>query len=371
MSETPRPGLYVHVPFCRTKCPYCDFYSVTSLELVHSWVGALEREARHYSQRFAAFDTLYLGGGTPSLLGQRELATVMETLGSHFTFADDTEFTLEVNPDDVTPSKLSHYRELGINRLSLGVQSFQEDEVRFLGRRHTGARAEQALDLIRSAGFENVGVDLIYAFQGQSEARWIENLERALRFQPEHLSCYQMTLAEGTPFGNLHAEGRLHSPGDETESRFFSLTSRYLRDRGYLHYEVSNFARTSRYLSRHNGKYWNHTPYLGLGPAAHSFQDGVRWWNVRSVAEYCHRLARGEMPVEEREALTPEQLGLETLFLGFRTGEGIDVDFFREMEGADAVLADLEKSNWVRMGDGRVRPTPEGLLVADRLPLLF
>ncbi|NLJ28808.1 MAG: radical SAM family heme chaperone HemW [Deltaproteobacteria bacterium] len=372
MNKSHRPGLYIHVPFCRTKCPYCDFYSVTSGEHhTGAWLKALEQEVQFYQNRFAAFDSIYIGGGTPSLLNREEISGLMDCLSGRFRFFSDTEVTLEANPDDITPEKLSLYRRIGINRISLGVQSFQENEVAFMQRRHTAKEAERALEFIRSAGFTNIGIDLIYGFEGQTESGWIQTLERALRFRPEHLSCYQMTIEEGTPFGKMKAEGKLRSLGEEEEGRFFSLTSSFLKERGYIHYEISNFARGPEYFSRHNQKYWNHTPYLGLGPAAHSFQNGVRWWNVRSLQAYCQMLARKKTPVENREVLTREQLRLEALYLGFRTEEGVDFDIVREFPGAEGVLAELEKSGLIVLKKGRVAPTQQGFLVADSLPILF
>ena len=202
---TTSPGLYVHIPFCKTKCPYCDFYSITDASLVLSYLVALDAEARLYRDRFPAFDSLFLGGGTPSLLDEAQLDALVASLRRHFTFAPDTEFTLEANPDDITADKLTLFRDLGINRLSLGVQSFDEAELRFLGRRHTARQTAAAIELIRAAGFTNLGLDLMYGLPGQSLDAWINTLETALSFNPEHLSCYQLTIeADGTPAYGRH-----------------------------------------------------------------------------------------------------------------------------------------------------------------------
>ncbi|MCX5889135.1 MAG: radical SAM family heme chaperone HemW [Deltaproteobacteria bacterium] len=372
------------MPFCQTKCPYCDFYSITSPELIPAYLEALEREAQLYKDTFHAFDSLYLGGGTPSLLNGPQLCALVESLRRPFDFAPDTEFTLEVNPDDVTPEKLRLWRDLGINRLSLGVQSFDEPELRFLKRRHTARQTIRALEQIRTAGFRNLGLDLMYGLPGQSLKRWTETMKTALSFAPEHLSCYQLTIAAGetpappsetpalpTPFARLAARGELTLPDDEAQRDFFLLTGQFLRDHGYVHYEVSNFAKGERYCCRHNLKYWSHTPYLGLGPAAHSSMAGRRWWNHCSLQSYTATLAKGELPVAGSETLTPEQLRLEALCLGFRTREGVALEIIRQFPGWEAVLSELQGSGLLQLTAGRVAATPEGLVVADRLPLLF
>jgi putative oxygen-independent coproporphyrinogen III oxidase len=378
------PGLYVHIPFCQTKCPYCDFYSITDDSLVSSYLSALDTEARLYRDQFPAFDSLFLGGGTPSLLDAAQLGALLASLRRHFVFAPDSEITLEANPDDLTADKLVLFRGLGINRLSLGVQSFDEGELRFLQRRHTAAQTEQALALIRGAGFTNLGLDLMYGLPGQTLDAWLKTLETALSFAPEHLSCYQLTIMAGetpalrTPLARWVARGEISLPDEETQREFFLLTANFLTARGYLHYEVANFARQGpqagslcHYCCRHNVKYWTRTPYLGLGPAAHSFNAGRRWWNFSSVGDYCASLNAGRPPVAETETLTPEETRLETLALGFRTREGVSLATIREHPGADAILAELTQAGLVRVERERVIATLDGLVVADRLPLGF
>ncbi|MHB9072678.1 MAG: radical SAM family heme chaperone HemW [Desulfobaccales bacterium] len=368
---TPSPGLYIHIPFCKTKCPYCDFYSIADTSLVASYLAALDAEARLYREKFPTFDTLFLGGGTPSWLDEAQLSDLFQTLRRHFAFAPDSEVTIEANPDDITAEKLRLFRDLGINRLSLGCQSFDEAELRFLGRRHTAGQTKAALDLIRAAGFLNIGLDLIYGLPGQTVAAWITTLETALRFNPEHLSCYQLTLAEDTPMGRSLAQGDLVPPDEETQREFFLLTDQFLTQRGYLHYEVANFARGKEFVCRHNYKYWTRARYLGLGPAAHSFDGNRRWWNLSSVEQYCASLSAGRTPVAGQEILTPEQIRLETLCLGFRTKDGVPLSTLREHPQGKATLAELVQSGLVQVDGGRVTATAEGLVVADSLPLRF
>jgi putative oxygen-independent coproporphyrinogen III oxidase len=384
MDHPTNSGLYIHLPFCKTKCPYCDFYSVTDATLIAAYLTALDAEARLYRNRFPAFDSLYLGGGTPSLLTSAQLAALINNLRRTFSFTPNTEITIEANPDDVTAAKLALWLDLGINRLSLGVQSFHEAELRFLGRRHKAKQTEAAIDLIRAAGFTNLGLDLIYGLPGQSLDTWLKTLETALGCAPEHLSCYQLTLAAGetpalrTPMAQRLARGEFALPDEETQRDFFLLTAGFLTARGYLHYEVANFAREGpqagslcHYVCRHNMKYWNRTPYLGLGPGAHSFLPERRWWNLSSVEHYGAALSAGDAPVAETESLSPEQIRLETLALGFRTCEGVSLATIRERPGGDAVVAALTQAGLVRVDHDRVIATSQGLVVADRLPLSF
>ena len=365
------PGLYIHVPFCLSKCPYCDFYSITSLSLISNWLEGVREELHIYKNHFSTFDTLYMGGGTPSLLNGKELSTLMDFLFRHFRFSPETEITIEANPDDITPAKLRCYRDIGINRISLGVQSFDDRALQYLNRRHTVRQTEKALEWIRAAGFTNLGMDLMYGFEGQTEAAWVRTMKQALDFRPEHLSCYQMTYSAGTPLGKMLTEGRIAQMGEEEERAFFLLTSRFLEEKGYIHYEISNFARDKKLVSLHNRKYWRHVPYLGIGPAAHSFLEGRRWWNVRSVEDYCRILSNGYPPVEESETLSKEQHRLEMLYLGFRSGDGVDLDLVRNRPRSEKILRKIQESGLVEVHGGRVIPTREGFIVADSLPLLF
>jgi putative oxygen-independent coproporphyrinogen III oxidase len=371
MSGTAPAGIYIHVPFCRGKCLYCDFASGTDLGSVPDFLAALDREMRQYLDFALRFDTIYLGGGTPSLLTAGELARLFESLQQHFVFSPDTEITLEANPDDLTPQVLKYYRELGINRLSLGVQSFNDRELAFLGRRHDALQALKAIKWAREAGFANLGVDLIYGLPGQTLDRWRRHLETTVGFWPEHLSCYQLTLEEETPLGRRRAKGEFQALPEEREREFFLVTASFLEDRGYLHYEISNFARGEANRSRHNGKYWNHTPYLGLGPAAHSYRGGRRWWNHRGLADYVRALSRGAAPVAGGETLTPEQWRLEALYLGMRTKDGVDLQLVQGDRPQEARLREIVGAGLAEVRENRLIPTRKGLAVADSLALGF
>ena len=267
MNDHCLPGLYIHVPFCGSKCPYCDFYSVTSPSQIPQWLEALDREAMHYKDRFSLFDSLYVGGGTPSLLDEKALTSLTQGLLRRFTFSSEAEWTIECNPDDIIPGKAALLRDLGFNRISLGVQSFDDRELRLLKRRHSAAQAVRAVDTFLGLGFKNVGIDLMYALPDQSESDWLATLNRALEFGPAHLSCYELTLAEGTPFAEMQESGQLKTPEPEMQRALFLITTETLGDHGYIHYEVSNFAKEEGWMCRHNRKYWNRVPYVGLGPS--------------------------------------------------------------------------------------------------------
>jgi len=371
LETAPVPGLYVHVPFCRSKCLYCDFYSVASSAAIPAWLNAVQREMLLYREKFHEFDSLYIGGGTPTLLDERQLATMMERLFRNFAFCPESEMTMEANPDGLSRQKFKTARELGVNRISLGVQSLDDGELKYLGRSHSSEQALKALEMLRSLGFANISVDLMYGFERQSLQGWKKTIDRVLEFRPEHLSCYQMTFEPDTPLGKMKAAGKVRPIGEKLETAFFIWTSRCLEKQGYHQYEISNFARGREFMCRHNRKYWGHIPYLGLGPSAHSFQAGSRWWNVKSVKRYCQLLEEGKAPVEASEVLSEEQLDLESLGLGLRTSDGVSLYASGGRLGSGHSLDEARKSGLVKVIDGRILPTRKGFLVADSLPVML
>lgn len=371
MNKEERPGLYIHFPFCRSKCLYCDFYSVASTAAIPAWLQAVQSEVLLYKERFHDFDSLYLGGGTPTILGERELAELLECIHKYFSFRPGSEMTIEANPDGLSKDKLKAIGDLGLNRISLGVQSLDDRDLKYLGRSHSSKQALIALDMIRSCGFADVSADLMYGLETQSLQGWRRTLDQILEFSPEHISCYQMTIEMGTPLWKMKAAGRVRSIGEKLESAFFIWTSRYLEKHDYQHYEISNFARGREFICRHNRKYWSHIPYLGLGPSAHSFLAGNRWWNVKSIKKYCRLLSEGKAPVEASEVLSKEQLDLETLDLGLRTSDGVDIHALGVDLRIDEALAMLQKSGLVEFANGRIQPTRKGFLVANSLPLML
>jgi putative oxygen-independent coproporphyrinogen III oxidase len=365
------PGLYVHVPFCRTKCPYCGFFSTTDLDGIPLWLEAVELEVRAQAELMSGFDTLYLGGGSPSSLPDSVLQRLLSMLRDTLVFADQVETTIEVNPGDLGTERAAWLRSLQINRVSLGVQSLFDDELSLLGRRHDARQARASIDDLRAAGFSNLGIDLIAGLPGQDWTRRLASVEQALELEPDHLSCYDLTIEPGTPLSLAVERGELTLPDDDILARGAQAVAELLGQRGYEHYEVSNYARSTALRSRHNQKYWRHLPYLGLGPAAHSFDGAQRWWNTASVTTYCERLGNQASPVEAREVLSDEQLRVERLGLGFRTLEGVALADLESAQDSAALLAQLAAEGLVTIEAERVKPTGRGLDVADGLARAF
>ena len=376
MNSEKVPGLYIHIPFCFSKCLYCDFYSSTSISALPDFLDALSKEMEMVRNRFNPFDSVYMGGGTPSLLSPQQLEIILTRVRENFNLLPKPEITIETNPADLNRSFLESMLENGINRINIGVQSFDEDVLGLLGRRHSVKQAISAVEASRNAGFQNVGLDLIYGVPGQDIESWLDTLKQALLFSPEHLSCYQLTLEAKTPLGIRHQAGEFLIPGEELQYEFFMKTSEFLEAAGYIHYEVSNFARGKEHTSRHNQKYWDHSPYLGLGPAAHSFQCNQRWWNPRSLDQYLASINAGNLPVEETETLTMEQLRLEVLYFGLRTKKGISLQDFKNQYHYDLftekkeILEKLEEEGFISIQNGTLYPTQTGLAVADSLSLI-
>jgi len=284
------------------------------------------------------FDTLYIGGGTPSVLGAAAIEHIIAAAFIHFDIRPEAEVTVEVNPATVSLEDFRRYHQSGVNRLNIGIQSFQEENLLFLGRIHSREEALSSIDWARQAGFDNIGLDLIYGLPEQDESCWLYDLDQAVQFNPEHLSCYILTRESGTPLDRELMAGRIRLPTDENLRKLFKTTVDHLTNHGYLHYEVSNFARQAEYdsepwVSRHNSKYWSHAPYIGLGPSAHSYPEPERHWNHHSIEKYLQDIRHGKLPIAEKEKLTREQIIMEAIYLGFRTTHGIDLaDFERRFE---------------------------------------
>jgi oxygen-independent coproporphyrinogen-3 oxidase len=329
-----------------------------------------------YGDQFQSFDTIYIGGGTPSLLTAKQLAEIFIAINKFYKIKPPTEITMEVNPGDVSLEYVRSLRSLGINRLNIGIQSFNDNVLKFLGRRHSAKDAIAAIDAARRAGFVNVGIDLIYGVYHQDIKLWKKTLQKVLTFAPEHISCYQLSLEDKTPLHKKYSVEGIKLPKEEQQAIFFLVTSEELEKAGYIHYEVSNFACNDNLKSRHNMKYWQHVPYLGLGPAAHSFLGNKRWWNKPSVNNYLKEIAQNKMPVENEENLSAEQLKLEALFLGLRTKAGIDLKLYKNRYDADllkdkkTIIESLIKNKFVEVKDEFLIPTRAGMAVADSLALI-
>lgn len=371
-------GIYIHIPFCVRKCPYCDFYSITDLSLKSRFVQALNREMEIVELDAFFFDTLYIGGGTPSVLNPDAIERIIKTVFLHFDFLPDAEVTIEVNPATVSFEQFRDYFKAGVNRLNIGVQSFQEGNLNFLGRIHSEVDAFLAYESARHAGFDNIGMDLIYGLPEQTKANWRFDLEHAVQMRPDHLSCYMLTCEPGTPLHQDLKGGRFQRLNEVNVRDLFDLTIDYLESHRYVHYEISNFARRTDTtlalpVSRHNMKYWSFIPYVGFGPSAHSFIEPQRYWNCSDVKKYIREIEAGRLPIEEKEVLSTEQLMMEAIYLGLRTINGIDlaefnqrfkVDFLRTF---DKTITDLEKSGLLKIAQDHCALTRKGLSLLDSI----
>ena len=372
MSE---PGLYVHIPFCSAICPYCDFAVVTdtTANRRERYTKSLLRELET-RQGPAVYDTLYFGGGTPSLLEPDGLGAIL----SAAQLTSGARVFLEANPEDVDDDAVAGWKELGVDTLALGIQSFQDKVLDLLGRRHSADASRRALEVAKAASFDTVSIDLIFGWPGQRLSDWQRELEDAVALEPDHVSCYQLTFHAKTMFGRRKREGRLVELDDTMQGELFRESHHVLGAAGYNGYEVSSFARGPEHRSRHNEKYWNHTPYLGVGPSAHAF-DGrrSRSWNVRSFFAWEKHLDRDESPVEGREVLGEEDLLLEVLMLRFRTREGVDFETLETRFGVDLLetnrelVSRLSDEGLVEIEGRRLSPTIDGLAVADSLASAF
>ena len=356
--------VYVHVPFCARRCSYCDFaIAVRRSVPVDEFVDALDREitARYPDGSDETVDTIYLGGGTPSKLGAEGLRRVLTLIRKRFSESGNAEVTIEANPEDVSPDAAESWREAGVTRVSLGVQSFNDDVLRWMHRTHDAQQAEIAASVLRNAGFGDWSLDLIFALPPEVERSWTDDLNRAIGLGPAHISCYGLTVEPHTPLLRWRERGQVHEADEERYESEFLETDARLTQAGFEHYEVSNYARPGR-RARHNSAYWQRVPYVGLGPSAHSFDGLERRWNAREYVEWRDRILSGQDPVVGSEALEPAEVAIEEAYLGLRTAGGIPI--------SDANASDFDRwrdRGWAVVVDGIGRLTPSGWLRLDSL----
>ena len=370
------PGLYLHIPFCKQACHYCNFHFSTSLKYKAELLEAIKKEIflqRDYLNG-EALQTIYLGGGTPSLLSADELNQLFEAIGQSHSITTDAEVTLEANPDDLSADYLKSLRSTPVNRLSIGIQSFFDEDLEFMNRAHQGGEARRCLEDALSAGFTNLTADLIYGTPGLSDERWHSNLDILLGYEVPHISSYCLTVEPNTALDYFVKKGKAPAVNEEQAARQFEILMQRMKAAGFIHYEISNFAREG-HLARHNSNYWQGESYLGLGPSAHSFNGQSRRWNVANNAQYLKVLSREETrDLFEEEKLTPAQVYNEYVMTGLRTIWGCDLGRIKEMDSS-FVKHFLEAAKpWLdseKMLDeeGRYVLTSAGRLLADRIAM--
>jgi len=387
-------GIYIHIPFCERKCTYCNFNTTDFFKpLSARYIDAVAREITFWGHHLAhpsgnrfPVDTIYIGGGTPSIVDAEQLALVIETCREAFDVAPDSEVTIEINPATLSREKADRWLSAGINRASVGVQSFIDDELVALSRTHTSDDARRTIDLLRETGFQNISLDLIAGLPGQDLASWEFNLGEALAINPEHLSLYMLDLKEGTQLYAQLKRGHRPQPDDDLAAEMYRLISGATQDAGYEHYEISNFARVdsrqsatgiSPFRSRHNSKYWTGAAYYGIGCGAHSYDLSARWVNVAKTETYIERIDAQGNAISERNELSEEDRAAEALFMGLRLSEGIDLTAFRSEYGVDVLaryggeLPRLADAGLIEIGGGRLVLTDAGRLLSNEVFVSF
>jgi oxygen-independent coproporphyrinogen-3 oxidase len=363
-------SLYIHIPFCKQKCLYCDFYSETHIEsCIPEFLNAISQEIQLHQatiQRdLGILDTIYFGGGTPTLLAPDQIGILLQYIQSHVSIHPDAEITIEANPGTVTLDALQQYRDMGINRISIGVQSFNNSELKWLGRIHTAEEAIRSIVMAKEIGFANIGMDLIFGLPGQKISDWKKTVQTAASQNPTHISTYALTWDADTPLRKAIQSGYIIPLDEDTVSDLYLWTSSYLTDNGFEHYEISNFALPG-HRCRHNEAYWIGKPYLGLGPSAHSYINHTRFWNHSDVFTYITVLSQNQLPIAERETLDHDQKALEFITLGLRRKEGIPLSYLQQHT---EWTSSLIRRGLVKINKHSLSLTHKGFLLADELAL--
>jgi oxygen-independent coproporphyrinogen III oxidase len=375
-------GIYIHIPFCRSRCSYCDFATgMYESAAAEQYVGALTEEISRWAEveHPERVDTVYFGGGTPSLLTPAQIGEILKAVHGRFDLRDDAEITLEINPGDggtsaaVRHQTLSGFRSLGINRASFGAQTFDDRELKQLGRTHDSNDIRTTFQRLRDAGFSNINFDLIAGLPGQKLSGWKRNLDEALKQGPEHLSLYLLDVHEGTPLADQIRRGMRPAPDDDLAAEMYAMMIEQVTAAGYQHYEISNFCLPGS-ESRHNTKYWTGAPYYGFGCSAHSYDGArLRWANERDAANYVQLIDKNESPIVERTDLDEDAARSETIFLGLRLMRGIDLQNYRARFGKDlraeynGELARLREAGLIEIDEGLLRLTTRGALLSNEV----
>jgi oxygen-independent coproporphyrinogen-3 oxidase len=368
-----RIGLYVHIPFCIQKCSYCDFVSISNQSCIPDYIKALDFEIQRKSKQDYLVDTIYFGGGTPSILNDNEISCLCQSIYNHWHVMDKPEITIEANPGTISLKKIKAWNLLGINRINLGIQSFHDQHLQQLGRIHNAKEALIAIHCLKDAGFQNVGLDLIYGIPNQTLNEWNKDLLQAISFSPQHLSCYLLTYEPGTQLYQLRQNKKIFSLPDSSVWKMMQSLFHTMAEYDYDHYEISNFASSPHFRSQHNQKYWQHMSYIGLGAASHSFINHKRFWNCADVAEYIQRILNHRDPIENYENLNLEQQIIEYIFLGLRQQNGINTYEFDTLfpycfkEIFKEVLKELEPAGYLVVSKDSCRLSEKGKFFLDSI----
>jgi oxygen-independent coproporphyrinogen-3 oxidase len=364
-------GIYIHIPFCKKACFYCDFHFSVSFQQKDEVVASLIKELKERKNFIGQEEvkTIYFGGGTPSVLSAGNISEILKEVYAQYTVNDNAEITFECNPDDLSKEYLVGLKECGVNRLSIGIQSLNDESLTWMNRSHNVTQALQAIDSAAALGFRDMTIDLIYGIPMLTEDEWRQTLKRALAMPINHLSAYSLTLEENTPYNKLVEQKKYKKPNDDDASRHFEILLEEIKLAGWEHYEVSNFCKAGNY-SKHNTAYWQNVKYLGIGPSAHSFDGKSRHWNVRSNKEYIQKIQAGES-VSESEELSTKDIVNEALLTGLRTKWGVNLAEVKEQYEYDIAatnqnqIMEWQQKDWLEMKDGVLRLRADGFLFAD------
>jgi oxygen-independent coproporphyrinogen III oxidase len=367
-------ALYVHIPFCDHKCIYCDFYSIITSYNINSFLNSIKKEIKYYSDLYSKdriYTSIFFGGGTPSLMEPEYLWEIIATLGKNYSISDDAEVTMETNPGTVDKEKLKSFREIGINRMSIGIQSFQDDELKFLTRIHNKKTAIETVYNAKEAGFENISIDLIFNLPGQTKRKWEENLEKVIKLPIKHLSAYSLILERGTILNKMVLDNKVKMQDDDHDADLYEMTIDFMHDGGFKQYEVSNFAKPG-YECRHNNAYWHYKDYLSFGTSSHSFVNGKRWWNFSSLKKYISEINKNGFAVAGSELVNDREKLAEYVMLSLRSS-GLELIEFNKLFGADWInekydyIKKLMKRNLVTLDEKYLRLTKKGYAVCDEI----
>lgn len=367
-------ALYIHIPFCDHKCIYCDFYSIITSDNLQSFLSALKKEIIHYSRIYSnerKFSSIFFGGGTPSLMEPEFLEEIISHIKDNFNVDPKAEITMETNPGTVDKEKLKSFKQIGINRISIGIQSFDEEDLKFLTRIHNKQTAIRTVNYAAEAGFENISLDLIFNLPDQTKEKWLANLKEAIALPIKHLSAYSLILEQGTILNKMVLDGKVKIEDEDYDADLYETTIDILTKNGFEQYEVSNFTKPG-YECIHNNAYWKYKDYLGFGPSAHSFAEGKRWWNYTSLKKYISEVERNQHALMNFEMLNKIQIHDEYVMLALRSS-GMDLNEYKKMFGENWInknysyLKELSISGNLIINDKNIKLTPKGYAVCDEI----